>query len=272
MSSTLQQIDLRIVLVSTLYERNIGAASRAMANMGASQLILINPQCEITFEAQQAAATGQAALQSRIVYKDWKEFFANEPRGFMIGTTTKDGRRRQVQDLGEVFQKIKESFESGDFANHDPIPPVIHLVFGREDWGLSAEDLENAHYACAIPTYGDNPSLNLAQAVLLGLFIFRSVFGGIRTRLEGQQKPKSQQKKPSDVFPDETLRRWLQEMGFDLENKKVNVYTTLKKMMLQNTPSAKEFRVLEIVLQQSIRKLHEYNELRKKLKNSEGKN
>lgn len=259
-----QPIDLRIVLVQPIYERNIGAASRAMSNMGVDRMILIAPQCEITFEAQQAAATGQEGLQNRIVYSSWDEFYKSEPRGYMIATTTKDGRGRQVQDLASVFTEIKSKLKSEDSVSDIP---VIHLVFGREDWGLSTKDIENAHFSCAIPTYGPNASLNLAQAVLLGLFIFRSVFGGVKTKLEGQQKPKALQKKPANVFPDQTLKSWLQAMGFNLDNKKVNVYTTLKRMMLQNVPSAKEFRVLEIVLQQSIRKLNEYNELRaKKLK------
>ena len=66
-----------------------------------------------------------------------------------------------------------------------------------------------------------------------------------------------------DVFPDESLKGWLTEMGFALDQKKMNVYTVLRRLLLQNVPSAKEFRVLEIVLQQSRRKLKELNELKK---------
>ena len=56
---------INVVLVRSLYDRNIGSSSRAMANMGAHRLILVNPQCEITYEAQLAAATGQEALQKK---------------------------------------------------------------------------------------------------------------------------------------------------------------------------------------------------------------
>ena len=95
------------------------------------------------------------------------------------------------------------------------------------------------------------------------MFILRQTLGGDRSRLEGQQKPKKNQKKPEDVFPEESLKTWLLEMGFDLSKKKINVYTVLKRMLLQNVPSTKEFRTLEIVLQQSIRKLRELKELKK---------
>ncbi len=255
----MRKLDVRIVLIKSLYERNIGAASRAMANMGFKNLILLAPQTEVTFEAQQAAATGQYALQNRKVYKDWAEFFKNEPQGLMIATTARDGRGRQAQDLQTTLQYFVET--NTEIKKDSDEPFVVHIVFGPEDAGLSAEDISHANFCCSIPTYGDNTSLNLAQATLLAMFISRSVFGGDRTKLEGQQKPKSLQKKEEGIFPDETLRTWLMEMGFALDKKKINVYTTLKRMLLQNTPSAKEFRVLEIVLQQSIRKLRELKEL-----------
>lgn len=254
----MRDIELRIVLVRSLYERNIGATSRAMANMGFHKLILVGPKCDITFDAQQAAATGQAALQNRTVYKDWDEFYANEPRGLQIATTARDGRGRQAEDLEKTLLHFQETDQQIKKASNEPF--VIHFLFGPEDWGLSAEDIQYANFCCSIPTYGDNTSLNLAQATLLAMFIYRRVFGGTRTRLDGQQKSKDKQKKP-EVFPDQTLRLWLQEMGFSLDKKKMNVFTVLRRMLLQNAPSTKEFKILEIVLQQSLRKLKRLKEL-----------
>ena len=250
----MRNIDLRVVLVRSLYERNIGAMSRAMANMGVSNLILIGPQCEIGIEAQKAAATGQFALQNRTTYSDWNDFFNNEPRGFLIATSARDGRGRQSEDLEATLRRIKD--EHPEFKSKKDSEVVVHLVFGPEDHGLETDDLTYAHHCCSIPTFGENPSLNVAQAGLLALFIFRSVFGGNRTRLGGQQKPRAKQKKPL-VFPDRTLKLWLEEMQFDLSKKKINVFTVLRRMMLQNAPSEKEFRVLEIALQQSIRRMRD---------------
>lgn len=260
----MRKIDLRIVLVRSLYERNIGSTSRAMANMGFEHLILIGPQCEMTIESQKAAATGQAALQNRTVYKDWNDFFDHEPQGLMIATSARDGRGRQAQDLEKTLINYRDTTPSLQKESDEAF--VVHMVFGPEDWGLSADDLQYANACCTIPIFGDNTSLNLSQATLLAMFIFRSVFGGDRARLDGQQKPKERQKKPAHVFPEETLKSWLQEMGFSLEKKKINVYTVLRRMLLQNAPSTKEFQVLEIVLQQSLRKLKELKEYQKKTK------
>lgn len=256
-----RDIELRIVLVRSIYERNVGSTSRAMANMGFSKLILVGPQCEFTIESNKAAATGQYALENKIVYPGWSEFYKNEPRGLQIAATARDGRGRQVQDFETTFIEFKKS--SIELQKYSDSPFVIHILFGPEDWGLSAEDIQYANFCCAIPTYGDNSSLNLAQATLLAMYIFRSVFTGEKTRLDGQQKLKALQKKPTDVFPDESLKQWLLEMGFKLDQKKMNVFTVLRRMLLQNTPSIKEFRILEIVLQQSRRKLKELNDLKK---------
>ena len=251
----MRQTDIKIVLVRTLYDSNIGAASRAMDNMGVSQLILIGPQCEITYKAQQAAATGQTGLQNRKTYESWNEFFQLEPDGIRISFSARDGRGRAVRDFSETLQWLKADEPRLQKSDEPSLP--VYLIFGPEDWGLSAADLEFSHFNVNIPTWGENASLNLAQAVLLALFILRSNWGGSeRTILDGQTQRKNSG--AQKVFPENTLKTWLEEMGFDISSRRINVYTVLKRMMLHNVPTEKEMHILEIVLQQSIRKLREW--------------
>lgn len=257
----MRDFEICVVLVQTLYDSNIGAASRAMANMGASRLVLIDPQTEVTLKAQQAAATGQAALQNRKTYQSWDEFFRREPEGLRISFTAKDGRGRQVQDFQPTLEWLKSNHPSLQETEASPLP--VYLIFGREDWGLSTADLELTHFSCSIPIYGDNTSLNLAQAVLLALFILRSTWGGQRAIFEGQQPPRNRDE--ATVFPEKALRTWIEEMGFDISNRKINAYSVLKRMLLHNVPNNKELQMLETVLQQAIRKLREYNQMRKQL-------
>lgn len=257
-SSQFLNYEIRVVLVRSIYERNVGSTSRAMSNMGATRLILVDPKCELTYEAQQAAATGQAGLQNRVVYPSWKSFYAAEPEGIRIAFTARDGRGRLVRDFAETLVQLK----SQSLEEPSDETQVIYLIFGPEDWGLSASDLELVHFCCSIPTFGENQSLNLSQAVLLALFILRQNWGGERTRLDGQQPNRNADRLPA-IFPEETLKRWVTEMGFDISKRRINAYSVLRRMILQNTPTAKEYMMLETVLQQSIRKLQEYNQLRK---------
>lgn len=257
-----RNFEVRIVLVRTIYERNIGSTSRAMSNMGFDNLILIAPACEITYEAQQAAATGQTGLQNRTTYSSWEDFMKSEPESIKICFTARDGKGRQVRDIDEVLTDIQNHSPQFQIASENPV--VLHLIFGPEDWGLSAEDLEHANFCACIPTFGENWSLNLAQATLLGMFSLRKLWGGERTKLDGGKKRRAPQG-IEGINPDATLKSWLEEMGFDLtRQRKINVYTVLRRMLLQNTPTKKELVVLETVLQQSIRKLREWKALQKR--------
>lgn len=255
---------INVVLVRSLYERNIGASSRAMANMGAHRLILVNPQCELTYEAQLAAATGQEALQNRKVYTSMTEFLSQEPDGLRIAFTARDGRGRATRDFQESLKWLQEN--SPYFTSEESLTP-IYLIFGAEDAGLSAEEIQDAHYCCSIPTYGDNSSLNLSQAVLLGLFILRQAIGGSKTKLDGEQLRRESENLPKNFSPDESLKNWLEELGVDITSKKINAFSVLKRMLLQNTPSPKEFQMLETMVQQTVRKLRKLKKLEKSSEN-----
>ena len=260
---------INVVLVRSLYDRNIGSSSRAMANMGAHRLILVNPQCEVTYEAQLAAATGQEALQKRTTYSSMSEFLSSEPEGLRIAFSARDGRGRLSRDFTEAMQWLKS--HSHFFINEEPTLPqetFLYLIFGAEDAGLNSEEIKDAHYCCCLPTFGNNSSLNLSQAVLLALFILRQNIGGQRTLLDGQQKPRELENLPS-ILPDESLKLWLEALGLDLSSKKINAHSVLKRMLLQNTPTAKEYQMLETMVQQTVRKLNRLKELEKKMKSTE---
>ena len=243
----------QVVLVRSLYDSNIGASSRAMANMGVSDLILIGPQCEITYAAQQAAATGQTALQTRRTYANWDEFFQREPDGLRIAFSARDGSTRLVQDFATTLGSIEKN--DARWSKEGPAIP-LYLIFGPEDWGLSAEDLELVHHTVSIPTFGDNPSLNLGQAVLLGLFILRTQWGGEKFVYEERGQDTVFQER-EDLFPEQSLKQFLLAMGFSLGNPRMNVYTVFRRLLLRTVPSTKERRILEIIFQQGARKMRD---------------
>lgn len=252
---------LNVILVRSKFERNIGAMSRAMSNMGANQLVLIEPQTDITIEGQKAAATGQKALQNRQVYSSWEAFLNAHPEEkLLIALTARDGRSRKVSDLATTLESLKETAPA--FANSTSNNPLqLYLVLGPEDWGLSAKDLESCHAICHIPTYGDNTSLNLAQAGLIALFIVRQVLGGHIAKMDGELRSRDQVV-DANIDLKKSLKTWLEEMGFDLSKKKVNAFAVLHRVLMQNTPTPKETRIIEIVIQQSLRKLRELKKLK----------
>lgn len=269
---------IKIVLAKTLYDRNIGSTSRVMDNMGVENLILIAPQCEITYEAQLAAATGQHALQNRIQYATWEEFYKNESEGVRFAFTARDGRGRLVKDFDtqlKIFlERHKENLKSEDKEQSESASKsdTLYLIFGPEDAGLAADDLEHCNFCVSLPVYGDNASYNLSHAVMLALFIQRQRCE-VPFREPGSRKndrikisPKFIEKvDPQPMIKiGETLKEWLTVMGLNLEDHhKVNAYTVIHRMLLQNAPTLKEYNMLETMLQQTIRKLKKLKELEK---------
>jgi tRNA/rRNA methyltransferase len=261
--------NVSVVLVRPLYAINVGSVSRAMTNMGVNRLVLIDPQCEIGTEARKGAANGQQPLADRIVYKTWSEFFANEGAGLKIGLSARDGRLRQTGKLAAILKKIKTTTEfSEQWQQH------TYFIFGPEDCGLSEEDLDFVHFAASLPIYGANRSLNLAHAVLLTLYIMRSEWANIADALPTSEHldsdkqinfieatgPRSEYDRSmvkAHFFPEQTIRLWLETLGFSLDDRRISAYTTLKRLLLHNVPSETELGILESILQQNIRKLND---------------
>ncbi len=92
---------LHAVLVRTEFPANIGAALRALLNMGGDRLILVDPKCEIDDETKALAAGAAIHLDKIVRYPNWTDFYAREGEGLRIGLTRRGGRARKVQPLGE---------------------------------------------------------------------------------------------------------------------------------------------------------------------------
>lgn len=248
---------VRVVLVRTEYSSNIGSAARALANMGGDQLILIDPQTDINSKARQNAAGAQQALQSAITYSSWDDFFAHEGDGIRIALTRRGGKKRKVYPLEEGLEEIAKdlSRRPADEARANP----LYLFFGPEADGLSLEDVSFMNYCCHLPIFGEFGSLNLAQAVLLALFVTRKRFPPLNEVKQITGEP-SEEVMPF-YFPDQLIKDWLTEMGFDISARKSSAYITLKRLFLVNRPTKHEIQVIEAVLEQNLRKLKELSRL-----------
>lgn len=233
-----------VVLVRPEYSSNVGAAARALANMGGDRLILIDPQCTIDEKAKQAAAGAQTHLQNLIQYPDWPSFYSREGEGVRIAFSRRGGKKRKVLALDSTLERIsRESAKN------------IYLIFGPEADGLNADDLAFVNFCCHLPVFGEFGSMNLAQAVLLGLFITRQRFPP--SKKARQITGESAEAVDAFYFPDALIRQWLVAMGFDVQARRSSAYLTLRRLFLQNLPTRHEIQVLESVLQQNIRKLME---------------
>lgn len=146
--------NVRIVLVETSHSGNIGAVARAMKNMGLDNLWLVNP-ASFPDEASYARAAGASdILDSARVVPTLDAALAECVT--VLGTSAR-GRKVPWPVIGprDCAAVTLEKAEKGPVA----------LVFGRENSGLSNDELQRCHFHIHIPSNPDYSSLNLAMAV-----------------------------------------------------------------------------------------------------------
>ncbi len=153
---------LVVVLHRPQLPQNIGAAARAMANMGLSRLRLVAPQ-DLSPEPMRALATGAGTelLEAMEVFGSLPEALADCAAA--AATTARKGRFR-----GRLVAPRQAAPEILAWAASGPAA----LVFGPEDRGLTAAELDHFSLTISIPT-SDSASLNLAQAVMVVCYELR---------------------------------------------------------------------------------------------------
>ncbi|HUJ79818.1 MAG TPA: TrmJ/YjtD family RNA methyltransferase [Nitrospiria bacterium] len=148
-----------VVLVRPLRPGNIGAAARAMENLGAGRLVLVSPCDHLATEALQLAYGAQDRLNHATVAATLAEAVASYR--CVVGTTARAHRGYGPADLiGPVRRTLLSRLRRGRIA----------LVFGSEQNGLVNEEIALCHRLIRLPMAVPAPSYNLAQAVLLSLY------------------------------------------------------------------------------------------------------
>jgi tRNA/rRNA methyltransferase/tRNA (cytidine32/uridine32-2'-O)-methyltransferase len=148
---------LTVVLNQPQDPVNIGAVVRAMKNMGLGRLRLVQPAEFNPHRIEGVAHTGLDVIESAELFDRLDEALAGSR--LVVGTTAR-GRaaRRNYRRPREAANEILETAGSGQ---------EVSLVFGREDRGLSNEELDLCDRVVVVPTDPEHSSLNLAQAVLV---------------------------------------------------------------------------------------------------------
>ncbi len=146
--------NVRIVLVNTSHPGNIGSSARAMKTMGLKNLYLVAPKLFPHDKATEMASGATDVLEQARVVETLAEAIAD--CHLVFGTSS---RSRAISwpviSPRECATKIKEQAQKTNIA----------IVFGREQTGLTNEELHQCQYHIQIPADSIYCSLNLASAV-----------------------------------------------------------------------------------------------------------
>ncbi len=150
-------MQLHIILVSPARPENVGAAARAMKTMGFASLRIVDSEAHLKPEAGWVAHGSQEILQNARHFATLADALVDID--FTVATTARS--RARFHYYCTPSQLLTQLEEKSHWVNH------AALVFGREDSGLTNEELELADILTGVPMVADYPSLNLGQAVMV---------------------------------------------------------------------------------------------------------
>jgi|TARA_B100001029_G_scaffold66144_1_gene53680 tRNA (cytidine32/uridine32-2'-O)-methyltransferase len=200
---------IKIVLVGTTHPGNIGAAARAIKTMGLRHLDLVCPK---EFPSEQAIYRSKAAkdiLENARIYQSLLE--SVKDCEMVIGTSARNRKVPwPVLDPKNASKEINSNVRNNS---------KVAIVFGREDRGLTNEELGLCNLHVHIPTNEDYTSLNLAQAVQIMTYEVRMSF-------IGEDNLESDQEWDVDIATSDQTERLIEHMDelmqdvefYDIEN------------------------------------------------------
>lgn len=175
----------RVVLVSPLYSGNVGSVARLAGNFGLADVVLVNPQCDwLDDEAQKyACRLAQDTLRGFRV--------ASSVAEALVGCTSAVAFTRRIGDMRQPDTPV------GSIPGLQAEGKVA-LVFGREDSGLTHDEVLQCTHICTLPAAAGAGSLNLSHAICIVLFkMFEAATEGVDGWWTGDTTEPQLQERPA---------------------------------------------------------------------------
>lgn len=226
--------NVRVILVNTSHTGNIGSAARAMKTMGLSDLALVDPVSPPDGKASALAAGAGDVLANAQTYATLEEAIAD--CGLVVGTSARS-RTLPWPMLG--------SRECGEKIMAEAVNYKTALVFGRENSGLSNEELQLCHFHVCIDANPEYSSLNLAAAVQTLCYEVRMAFLALSS-IPSQEKqyPLSKELELFYAHLESTFRK----TGFIIPQHPGIVMTKLRRLFNRARPESQELNILRGML------------------------
>lgn len=225
---------IRIVLVNTSHTGNIGSTARAMKTMGLSNLYLVDPVTAPDGKASALAAGAGDVLANANIVTKLEDAVAG--CGLVVGTSA---RSRTLN------WPMLEPRSCGEKLIKEVVNYPVALVFGRENNGLTNEELQQCHFHVCIPANPEYSSLNLAAAVQTLCYEIRMAYlNKDAFETEETEYPLNDDLERFYVHLESTLRN----VKFINENHPGIVLTRLRRLFNRARPESQELNILRGIL------------------------
>jgi tRNA (cytidine32/uridine32-2'-O)-methyltransferase len=207
-----------------------------MKVMGLSQLVLVDPQCEVDAQTLALAAGAADIAKNALVVDTLEEAVAD--CGLVVGSSarsrTLDWPMLEPRECAEKFAVEGEQHS-------------VALLFGRERTGLTNEELQTCHYHVCIPANPEYSSLNLAMAVQTLSYEVRVAH---LNRLESAQTPTVEEypnHKELEMFY-QHLEKVITGTQFIAADKPNMIMNKLRRLFNRARPESQEINILRGIL------------------------
>jgi tRNA C32,U32 (ribose-2'-O)-methylase TrmJ len=190
----------KLVLVSPKIPGNIGSTARLVANFEFASLAIVSPRCNpLSDEAFNLAVNAEHILctcsivptlsdalgdctsaiaftrragSGRVVHPSLTSLFQSFPDLLVPHFIPYDDQDNKDDEIAVKMETSAPSVDTMDNSNHNKVA----LVFGREESGLTDEEVMSCSLACSISTGTMQPSLNLSHSVaVVGSWLFEKI-------------------------------------------------------------------------------------------------
>lgn len=222
---------LRIVLVEPKEAGNVGAVARAMKNFGFGDLWIVGEHPDLLPVAGWWASGADDLLANARFAATLGEAIGDAH--VTVATTSMRGRTTPVtfspKSLAEKFASLGDA-------------QILALVFGREDSGLTREELALCQHTAAIPANDRFPTMNLAQSAC----VFCYELSSIAPREESRELPDA----ATIERVHQRVRALLLEVGFLHENNPDRIYDDLRAIVARADLDAREATIVLGIIRQ----------------------
>jgi len=227
--------NIRIVLVETTHPGNIGAAARAMKNMGLAQLYLVAPHRFPCADATARAAGADDLLARAVLCRTLDEAIAD--CRIVIGTSA----RSRCIAWPEIGLRGCAEKLVGEAAT-----TRAAILFGREHSGLTNEELDRCHYLLKIPCSRTFSSLNIAAAVQIVAYELLAAADGKTEAATLPLSPLASSQQLESFYAH--LQQTLFDIGFLHPDKTGAIMRRLRRLFNRAQLETKEIDILRGIL------------------------
>ncbi|MCP3925771.1 MAG: RNA methyltransferase [Desulfobacterales bacterium] len=219
-----------VVLNEPQGDLNVGSVCRAMMNFGLRNLIFVNPYADhLGLQARKMALKSEFLLDNALVFDDLETALSDF--NIAIGTSVRHGKyRKDFFTPDTASEYIFNRFEDNKIA----------LVFGREDSGLSTNDLDLCQHFITIPTDEKFTSMNLSHSVTVVLYEISKIINNGSYNLK--RKKLAENSEVENLF--DHMKKTLSEIEFLDPQNPDHIMRTFRKIYGRSELDKREVSIL----------------------------